>query len=177
MRRLGRILLRAATAASLLLALAATLAFLGSDPPGGRPWRWTRDGPGHPRTVLTVAKTQLRLERYHAAAPGVAPGDPRLYGRLGRRWAVARAGFGFNNDGRVVVDLASGAAPQTFSGFDLVVPLWAVFLLAMVLPAARLTAYLRRARCARQPGLCRACGYDLRATPDRCPECGIATDW
>lgn len=52
---------------------------------------------------------------------------------------------------------------------------WAVVLLCGILPLARLVAHLyqsRRHRHRLQAGHCRQCGYDLRASKDRCPECG-----
>jgi hypothetical protein len=53
------------------------------------------------------------------------------------------------------------------------VPHSLVGVLAMILPAVRTRSWLLHGR-QRRMGLCPACGYDLRATPDRCPECGAA---
>ena len=56
-------------------------------------------------------------------------------------------------------------------GLSLAVPHWFCLMLLMTLPAA---AYgtRRRARRRRAARHCPTCGYDCRATPDRCPECG-----
>jgi predicted RNA-binding Zn-ribbon protein involved in translation (DUF1610 family) len=77
--------------------------------------------------------------------------------------------------------LAGGEAPMpdgSTKEFGDHLWVWAVpyyvVVLALSLPVALLVLQIMRARKAhrRAKGLCVTCGYDLRATPERCPECG-----
>jgi hypothetical protein len=51
------------------------------------------------------------------------------------------------------------------------IPYWFLALLPLVFFGVWVR-YTRRQRRRRRAGRCLECGYDVRATPDRCPECG-----
>jgi hypothetical protein len=150
MKRLLRILLNATTVLSLVL-FAGTVVL----------WAWTRSmpqvdfftmtGPGRSYglgTEVGAVISFLQQER-----PRYRDGDPADV-----RWT----GGGFR-----YLRITSDGMRR----WNLVVPFWAVAGVAAALPAARWIARARARRTTRA-GLCPSCGYDLRATPDRCPECG-----
>jgi hypothetical protein len=63
--------------------------------------------------------------------------------------------------------------PHSWQGAEsamfLLLPFWLMTLTTSVIPFV----WGIRRFCRRHPaGSCQSCGYDLRATPDRCPECG-----
>ena len=66
------------------------------------------------------------------------------------------------------------AEPQIKSYRIVYVPPWFIVLLFAIPPAQQIRRW-RRARKRELADRCRVCGYDLRATPDRCPECGELT--
>jgi hypothetical protein len=57
-------------------------------------------------------------------------------------------------------------------GCQLNEPLWLLILLTSIAPILRAIKILRPRPIS--PTQCQTCGYDLRATPTRCPECGSA---
>jgi hypothetical protein len=76
--------------------------------------------------------------------------------------------------GRWIVPVANftRGGPETLTPYTvLVAPHWSLALASAVMPAVWLFRW-RRHRERPKAGVCRSCGYDLRATPERCPECG-----
>jgi hypothetical protein len=110
---------------------------------------------------------------------------PRRFGITTSRELIF---ISFGTDGRSLsfVDTYAdftGYSPQfRFMGPEtlvrgIFVPYWIVVSATALLPLGRVAGWLgrravRRGRLRR--GACPACGYDCRATPQRCPECGFA---
>jgi Zn ribbon nucleic-acid-binding protein len=76
----------------------------------------------------------------------------------------------------------SGADDQTIkwgpvANWRIRIPGWACLLVTAMLPSLQVKRYLAARRENRvHRGLCVCCGYDLRESPERCPECGTAKD-
>ena len=61
-----------------------------------------------------------------------------------------------------------------FNPLRFVLPLW-IPLLVFATLSSYLLRPIHRRRKRRKLGLCVKCGYDLRASKDRCPECGTVS--
>jgi hypothetical protein len=84
-----------------------------------------------------------------------------------------RSGFRFSS-GKSDNGFVNGVWASWSWGFLLSMPYWFLALVFLVLPARRFVGALSR-----RPlygNLCAKCHYDLRATPDRCPECGTIVE-
>jgi hypothetical protein len=137
--------------------------------PGADEWVVVLDGHGawFGRTRIDLAGPPPRSRGFllRVLAPGdvadtvgsaLAPGD-----------VSAALGFVFANGPIERLSVRSWLA-------GLRVPNWFLLVALALLPAR--WAALRRGRWRREElaarGLCPGCGYDLRASPERCPECG-----
>ena len=135
--------------------------------------------------LLCLAALAIALRGLGSGGATFGPQNGRLSWRFtwrdGRLYTYFCPGtvYEFSLDGRrfsfAGVRIASGRAPggttPVFSASMHQAHVWAavvVFAVVAVLRARRVFRDRRRP----PPGTCRRCGYDLRATPELCPECG-----
>ena len=99
--------------------------------------------------------------------------DKTLWNRLGFRREHSVNVIESTDEAGNRVPLPKASRNVIGRGWRYSVPLWFLVCVTGAVPSARAVSGFRRRRRVTR-GLCVHCGYDLRATPERCPECGTA---
>jgi len=133
--------------------------------------------------LLCVAACVLWVRSYlrPESATWPYPNGPRVFGQTtfqSLRGALHVSRFtmvgaaAHSGGGSPKLGLVEWRGAGRIDTWNAVLPYWPVALSLSLLPAVRLLLWIWEV-VTRDPTRCRVCGYDLRATPDRCPECGM----
>jgi hypothetical protein len=95
-----------------------------------------------------------------------------FWNRVSPLYPIARTPSIWNHLGMAAIQetISVSSVGGTIRGAGIAMPFWLVCSITLACPG--LWLFLRMRRRDSIPGHCVKCGYDLRATPDRCPECG-----
>jgi hypothetical protein len=173
MRRVARLLFTLCAAVSLLLCVGVCVLWVRS--------YWIEDSiryvaRGRDYVVVSSWGRAACAQLYEQAPDERLLADPFLWSTgtpedmPAADWGIATVDWrGFS----LVRDPSTSGGSLTFVS----VPIWSVAVLTVIAPVLRWRSARRAALRHRKDvrDLCSSCGYDLRASPERCPECGKAT--
>src|SRR5688500_15322500 len=163
MRRIRRLTLLAACLASIGLCALLLAQSAGVVPPVGVGW-----GDGTRARAYSVEAAGPLVLR---TASGMKPAPPGSYEYAVQ--SLSRSdGFGISYHRWNMTAGRAAPAPVLGTFAELrISPGWPA-LISLILLSLFARLVLTHRRAARKATRCRECGYDLRATPERCPECG-----